>query len=75
MSVNLRVEECTSFREFPLVFEYEGNTRQAAIAGYLTEHRSDARFTPEALISLLSIHDEFRMGGPTWDVKFTQTFV
>lgn len=73
MAVTLKVTECTAFRTFPIVREYEGNTRSAAIAGYLSDG-TDPRFTPDALISLLSINDDIRIGGPTWDVRFTQTF-
>jgi hypothetical protein len=73
MTVRLRVEECTSFRTFPFVREFEGPTRQAAIAGFISE--GDSRFDPSAIISLLSRHDDIRIGGPTWDVRFTQTFI
>lgn len=73
MSVKLTVTE-TIFHRPPIVEEFEGTTRQAAIAGYLKDGNYRDWFEPAALISLLSKHDDLRLGGPTWDIRFAQTF-
>jgi hypothetical protein len=70
--VGLTVTE-TRFNKPHSVNVIERETKHEAIAAMLA-YFPDARFVPSALISMLSQHDDLRLGGPTWDVRFQFSF-
>jgi hypothetical protein len=49
-------------------------TKREAIEQWL-RLKGDRRFEPVALCSLLALHDDLRIGGPTWDMRFQFSFI
>ncbi len=70
--VTLTVTE-TRFDKPYSSFALEAPRKSTAIDAMIAEH-FDARFDADALCSLLSRHDDIRIGGPTWDVRFQFSF-
>jgi hypothetical protein len=70
--VTLKVTE-TRFDKPYSTFELEAPRKTVAIDA-LTRDYPDRRFDPSALCALLAMHDDIRIGGPTWDVRFEFRF-
>ena len=51
----------------------EGETRNAAIAGWISDY-ADRRVDTDALITMLFTHDDLTITTPTWSMRFLQTF-
>jgi len=48
--------------------------RKTVVIDALTREYPDRRFDPAALCALLTMHDDLRLAGPTWDVRFEFSF-
>lgn len=73
MTVTLTVTETSCLDAFPLVEVFEGKEKYDVILGYLNQS-TDMRFSRDALYSLLTLHNDLRLGGPTWDIRFQLTY-